>query len=112
MQEFDCRIDNKKGISPFDHIRKKILVLRRIVYEKDQGKQRTAATDGHSAIELSLNASLQKRGQRLTRQALDEELTVLLGCRHYEREPVQTIDGGVLPFRLSRLREPFESEIV
>lgn len=86
-------------------------MLSRIVYEKDHGKQRTAATDGHSLIELSLNASLQKSGQQLIRQALDEELNVLLGCRHHEREPVQTIGGGMLPFRFSRLREPFESEI-
>jgi transposase-like protein len=90
-------------------------------------KQRTEATEKISVPQMSLDSLVLEGARRLIQQALEEELTAVLGREHYEhhepteskhyrngygRERKVTIASGTLPLRVPRLREPYESHIV
>lgn len=90
-------------------------------------KQQTEAIEKASVVPMSLDTLVLEGARRLIQQALEEELTNVLGREHYEhhgaaeskhyrngygRERKVTIASGTLPLRVPRLREPYESHIV
>jgi transposase-like protein len=94
---------------------------------KKYKKQSTVAIQVTENIQPSLDQLVLEGARRLIQQALQEEMSAVLGRAYYEHhEPGEqkryrngygrqrkiVVGSGSIPLRVPRLREPFESQIV